>query len=102
MLEERFGHDMSSRRSASRSPGPPWDLPTPSELWALVDDKLREGAWDLRPRPGGHPMHDDGREPESFDEYREQVIRRVEQRHDRRLEGLRKPPHRHLIRIASR
>jgi HEAT repeat protein len=102
MLEQRFGHGVSSRRSASRSSGPPWDLPTPAALWALVDDQLREGAWDLRPRPGGHPIHDDRSEPESFDEYRAQVIRRLEQRHERRLEELRDPPHRHLIRIASR
>lgn len=102
MLEQRFGHGLSSRRSASSSLGPLWDLPSPSELWALVDDKLREGAWDLRPRPGGHPFHNDGSEHASFDEYREQVIHRLEQQHERRLEELRNPPHRHLIRIAAR
>lgn len=102
MLEQRFGHKVASRRSASGSRGAVRELPSPSELWALVDDKLREGAWDLRPRPDGHPLHAAGPEHESFDEYRARIIDGLEQRHERKLEELRDPPHRHLIRIASR
>jgi hypothetical protein len=100
MLEERFGHAVPSRRPGSR--GTLRDLPSPSQLRALVDDKLRDGAWDLRPRPDGHPLHDVALEHESFDEYRAWVIGWLEQQHGRKLEELRDPPHRHLIRIASR
>lgn len=102
MLEQRFGHRVSSRRSASSSRCTLQDLPSPSQLRALVDDRLREGAWDVRGRPDHHLLHDHGPEHESFDEYRARVIGWLEQRHERRLAELRDPPHRHLIRIASR
>jgi hypothetical protein len=103
MLEERFGRDAPSRSIGPSSSSAPRDMLSPTQLRALVDAKLRDHAFDLRPRPDGYPLHDYRPDHElPFDEYRARVVASLEGHRERKLEELRDPPHRHLVRIVSR